>query len=500
MVAFAAACSTFGGDDSSPTAPSNDASENSRNGDGGVVVGRGSNLIDIVPLERSMLTRGTTASIKVSIARKGSFDGAVIITVRGLPDGIAAKPLRLESPATVGDLELTIASSTPQGDVAGISLEANPSNDSETAIAALPLLVRGAPGELDTTFGTDGFADTAAVQALLMSQKLAVLPDGRFLVFQSTGLDYGSNSVVWRFTAEGQRDLTFGTGGEVVVTAGYIARVFVSEGAILMFVRGTGFAGPFRVQRRNFDGVPDTTYGVGGEYSHSSNEYQTQDDMVLMPGGATAVVGSDGFGTPQVFWISGAGVADAMVNASAFSSFNAPHAIASAVGDATGFVGVDSYGGLARVQRAGGTLDAAFGGAGTGLLQMDGATGLALDSKGRYVIGGSMSKELLTVRLDEKGALDPTFGKQTTPVADLAPLPIVVVQKDDAVVQALRELPAQVGRCGLVRHNSNGTLDTTFGTNGIAMYTIDACRITDVAPLADGRLLVAGAKTFRVWN
>lgn len=204
IVGFAVACSTFGGDgDDSSAASPDDAPENATKDDGGVVIGRGSALVDIAPLERNVLTHGTTQSIKVTIARKGSFNGAVILTVRGLPEGIAAKPVRLESPATVGELELTIASSFPQGDVANLALEANPSNDEELAIAPLPLFVRGAPGEIDTTFGTDGGIEIT-FPALVANATLFSLPDERFLAFLPAPLGTDDHdSKIWRFSADG---------------------------------------------------------------------------------------------------------------------------------------------------------------------------------------------------------------------------------------------------------------------------------------------------------
>lgn len=144
--------------------------------------------------------------------------------------------------------------------------------------------------------------------------------------------------------------------------------------------------------------------------------------------------------------------------------------------------------------------------------QTDSARAIALQpADGKIVVAGNANQPLadptaVLARYNFDGTLDTTFGTSgqvTAPVPgffafDLAILTdgkILVVGFFDQFIDGLRYRDFAVVRC-----NSNGTLDTGFGSNG--MVTTDFAGYNDeirsIAIQADGKLLVAGLTETRV--
>lgn len=74
-----------------------------------------------------------------------------------------------------------------------------------------------------------------------------------------------------------------------------------------------------------------------------------------------------------------------------------------------------------------------------------------------------------------------------------------IIQSDDKTIVAGRVAPSNFldNDVALVRYNTNGSLDTTFGTNGIvitdiANFTLVSERITSIVVQPDGKIIVAG--------
>ncbi|MGF2040630.1 MAG: hypothetical protein RMZ43_035965, partial [Nostoc sp. CmiVER01] len=80
------------------------------------------------------------------------------------------------------------------------------------------------------------------------------------------------------------------------------------------------------------------------------------------------------------------------------------------------------------------------------------------------------SPDFLTVRYNADGSLDGSFGTNgilTTDLGDADDANAVVVQRDGKiVVGGVVGRYAITGKVGLVRYNSDGTLDSTFGNGG----------------------------------
>jgi len=138
--------------------------------------------------------------------------------------------------------------------------------------------------------------------------------------------------------------------------------------------------------------------------------------------------------------------------------------------------------GVARYN-ANGTIDTSFGG-GDGKVQtdfspkVDQAVSVAVQADGKIVVAGgsnlngtNFNSRFALARYNSDGTLDTSFGtggKVTTDFSlhqDFATG--VAIQADGKIVAAgLANNHSNFGRFALARYNSNGTLDTSFGTGG----------------------------------
>jgi uncharacterized delta-60 repeat protein len=147
-----------------------------------------------------------------------------------------------------------------------------------------------------------------------------------------------------------------------------------------------------------------------------------------------------------------------------------------------------------------GQLDSTFGTGGvftTNFTQTDAtmATAAAIQSDGKIVVGGSTPGGAALARLNTNGTLDTSFGSggivNNNFNAD-GPVVAVVIQPDGKIVASVGGfLGGSVGR-----FNSDGSIDTTFGTGGFAVsksLNSGPGTLNALALQADGKILVTGA-------
>lgn len=126
---------------------------------------------------------------------------------------------------------------------------------------------------------------------------------------------------------------------------------------------------------------------------------------------------------------------------------------------------------VAQIGRAG-RLDTSFGGGGvftTNLVSNAGARTIALQSTGKIIIGGGTSSAGALLRVNSNGTLDTTFGSGglvTNGFGIDGPVVVeVAVQSDDKILAIAAGFPDYLV---LGRFNSNGSVDTAFGNQGFA--------------------------------
>ena len=114
-----------------------------------------------------------------------------------------------------------------------------------------------------------------------------------------------------------------------------------------------------------------------------------------------------------------------------------------------------------------GTLDTSFGEGGRAVFD---ATGLALQPDGKILAAGTNGNALQLVRLNPNGTPDTSLdgdGSVITPLGTLATGRAVALQPDGKILVAGTSSIGANADFGLVRYNPDGSLDTTFDTDGV---------------------------------
>lgn len=331
-----------------------------------------------------------------------------------------------------------------------------------------------APGDLDTSFGTAGKVITSIGTSNETAQSIAIQSDGKILVAGSahsiaTGLDFA----LVRYSPDGGLDTTFGVGGKVTTDFGGSTNTDEAYGIAIqsdgrIVVAGSAQGGGIGIARYNVDGSLDTTFSGDGKVVLWESLYSGANSVKLQGDGRIVVIGQSISGDFTVVRFNTNGTLD------------------------TDFSGD-------------GKLTTDFGGG------LDTASSVVCQSNGKILVagftdppGGPISDYVFALaRYTEAGVLDTTFsgdGKVTTAigsgseVGDLAYS--MAVQIDGKILLAgfSRQSTTDFD-FALVRHNEDGSLDTSFGTGGIVTTDLGTGtndRGQSVSVQHDGKIVVSG--------
>lgn len=166
--------------------------------------------------------------------------------------------------------------------------------------------------------------------------------------------------------------------------------------------------------------------------------------------------------------------------------------------DDLGLARVTATGALDGTFGSGGKVRTSFG---TGF---DAIFALVQQGDGRIVAVGCATlgggEAVALVRYGVDGTLDPTFGtggKATTAIGADAVALAAALQPDGKIVSGGYAIMSGVVRFALTRHLPNGSVDPAFGTGGIVTTTIGGVsdEINAIALQADGKIVAAGFAT-----
>jgi len=323
--------------------------------------------------------------------------------------------------------------------------------------------------------------------------------------------------------ASGDLDPSFGSGGKLVTSIGRSSQAngvaVQPDGKIVAVVQARA-AGreSFGLTRYDVDGSLDTTFGATGEIcafcrrDGGAFAIAIQPDSRIVAAGYVQERGRGVFaiarfntdGTPDASFGSGGKVTVRIGSDAAARALSiAPDGKIVAAGVAHVGPGEASLNLVFAVTQfnTGGTLDASFGNHGMVTAprrwyavamgtQVDGKiVGLAVARDGTNVFG--------LVRFNTDGTLDRSFGsggKVETRISPGGPAfaTSLVIQPDGKIVAA--------GNGGngvaLVRYNADGTLDRSFGTSGIVTGLPAEGFANAVALQADGKIVIAGGESY----
>jgi uncharacterized delta-60 repeat protein len=329
-------------------------------------------------------------------------------------------------------------------------------------------------GTLDASFGVGGYVllDFGVSQFF---SSMIIQPDGRLVLV-------GSNNgiVLIRLNDDGSLDQSFGQSGLVTTQSSFTAAELAlqADGSIVVIGTASGGAGhgiDVGVTRFTSSGQPDTTFGTNGltlvDFSNGFNEEAAA--VSVQTDGRIIACGTKG-------------------NAFDFA--------------------------LARLL-SDGSLDSSFGTGGTvvtdlsGVGSVDSASAMTLQGDGKIVVGGGILTQTSTTAFDaavarynSDGSLDLGFGGSGRLFVDVAGgddgVSSLAVQGDGKLVAALGTFNSLAGSTGTdmgaLRINSDGSLDSTFGSSGKLILDIggDSRDEADaVAIQQDGKIVLCGETT-----
>jgi uncharacterized delta-60 repeat protein len=347
-----------------------------------------------------------------------------------------------------------------------------------------------ADGSFDTTFGGDGIVVTpvSTGPGTDIANSVALQGDGKLLV---AGIS-GSDVALVRYNVDGSLDTTFGGGDGIVTTPvgpafsrdeglsvtvqsdGKIVVVGSAQNSTAFPPPGSPQATDIAVVRYNADGSLDTTFGGGdGVLTTEIGTLLLADvahDVVVQLDGSIVVAGYTALTGPPN-----------MVTDFALVRYMASGALDTTFGGGDGIV-------TTAIGPAGPTGNA------------DQARSMLLQPDGRIVVVGysgpaTGASDFVLARYNTDGSLDATFGTggvlvHSINLAGLDQATGVVRQPDGKLLVTGRGSIDFV----IARYNANGTVDTTFGTNGVITTSVAAGGgiAVGIALQADGKIVVNG--------
>lgn len=373
--------------------------------------------------------------------------------------------------------------------------------------------------DLDPGFDEDGRATGDMVDGI---HDMGLLADGRIVVINERD--------VARFNADASGDASFG-GGRFTIdfpgTSDRLSALAVQPDGKVVIVGGTRFNGIHHsaLVRLSTDGSLDSSFGSGGMVttdpagpSNDAYDLLIQPDGMIVTAGHIVSAGNSDY-TLRRYHPNGAPDLDFGTDGVAridIANHELPYAVALQPDGKLLIAGrVGESGGsspdlaVARFN-SDGTVDTTFGNSGVAGTATEDISEAAYDimvqPDGRIVLAGYrlpegilLPTELLVLRLNPNGTFDATFG-----LNGVAEMPdfgnegdfaeALTLQSDGRIVVVGQKSNKTQPDFAIVRYNPDGTLDATFGTNGMSAVDffggVDVARA--VAITGDGGLLVGG--------
>lgn len=389
----------------------------------------------------------------------------------------------------------------------------------------VPAPARAQSGTVDPTFGVGGIVVAPVGSGDDFGYAAALQADDRIVV-AGTCAAPNDDFCLARFNLDGTLDTTLnGTGKLTTAIRSEIDRAFAvaiqpSDQRIVL----AGFSresanDDFALARLNADGSPDTAFDGDGKVTTAVGSLGDQALAVAVQGDGRIVAAGYSLARNRNLALvryEGDGSLD--------TSFGGDGKVAVGIGTGNdeaygvavqgdGKIVVAGYAANGSHQdmlvarfTAAGALDASFGG-GTGFTRITFGTGseygqaLAIQSDGKILVAGyariGMVFEFAIARVDQSGALDPTFGtggKVLTPIGSRAQARAIDLANGG------RFMVAGVARISgnhdfaVARYNSDGSLDTLFGGTGVVTTPIGTAADDGyaVAMQRDRKIVVAG--------
>ena len=359
--------------------------------------------------------------------------------------------------------------------MAGVNNYLSNGNDDISGLALARLTTNGA---LDLSFGVNGQVTN---NSLANASAVTIQPDGKIVAAGGT-----AGFQLTRYNTHGSLDTSFGTNGmaEVYIgTDGGMAQAVGVQSDGKIVVSGAGRPGvpeEFALARFNTNGTLDTSFGNAGSLTTTIELASVAYGEGIQPDGKI-VAGGIAVAEPNDTTLTGD------VAAARYNSNGAADLTFGSLGRATNNAG-------------GGTIDGAY--AMTiqpdGRILLAGAAAFGNSFPGPLIGAEGINAFVVLMRLNTNGAPDPTFGNNgsvLTEVGSYSDYALSMALQADGKIIVSGASENGNYEWFVQRYNTNGSLDSTYGDNGVRIVNFGSGTneyAYAVAVDPSGRTVVAG--------
>ncbi len=380
-------------------------------------------------------------------------------------------------------------------------------------------------GTIDSSFGVNGKVTTSFGSYDDVSYAMKLQNDGKIVLSGSSKDSSMYYFALARYKNNGEIDSTFDFDGKILTQVGTsdadcIANAIQNDGKILAAGRcKNGNDYEFAVVRYNVDGSLDSTFDFDGKVNTNfANSYDAGQAVAIQNDGKIVVAGVASNGSNYDF-----ALARYNINGSLDSSFDGDGKLITPIGQGDdicnsvaiqndGKIVVGGYSDypvehdfvLVRYD-SNGTLDNSFDTDGKVVINVgnshDNGLTLAIQNDGKILLAGASANlptDIAVVRCNTDGSLDNTFdtdGKVTTSICGSDVAYSIAIQADNKILTGGSCFKGGNYDFELTRFNTNGSLDSTFDTDGKVLTNI----LTDssdkgysIALQSDGKIIISG--------
>lgn len=386
------------------------------------------------------------------------------------------------------------------------------------------LVFASEPGDLDTSFKNTGIVTTSINSLVEGGFAVAIQPDNKIVVAGTC--DDIENFAVLRYNPDGSLDTNFNGSGIVTTSVGNgyeefgFSIVLQPDQKIVVAGAGTrtGMSSDFAVVRYNQDGSLDTNFNGSGIVTTSIRVDSRAASVALQADNKLVAVGFATDSTPSQSIFA---VVRYNQDGSLDTDFKGTGIVTTAIGTSNSgqavllqpdgkiiVAGTSSSQIAALRYTTTGDLDTDFNGTGvvtTPIGSSSEGTSAVLQRDGKIVVAGSSGTDTNTdfalVRYQSDGALDKTFNGTGIVTTDISSrfdeaYAVAIQPNNKIIVAGVSDFGMYTGDFAMVRYNSDGSLDTTFGRGGIITTTISGNRdwARDISIQSDGKIVAVGAE------
>ena len=365
---------------------------------------------------------------------------------------------------------------------------------------------------MDPTFGVDGVA-FSGLEGTDSFHDLMLQPSGEIVVVGT--LD--SQSVIARYTGEGELDQSFGDMGLVVAKTSDTFSAFSKvdqqrDGSLIAVGQSRNATFDMLVARFSADGELDTSFGTGGFTMIDTGGEDAAGELIVLPDDSLLI---GGLATPAatgtdfaLVRLTAAGIIDSGFGSAgfAFAHSDQRDTVRGMTRDGQGRIvaggdvspdrdSLDKTVGFVRFT-ADGALDTSFGDQGWALFRSAAATGdevgaLTVLEGGEILAAGVFDGEFGLIRLTSTGELDESFGELGRARAGFAGRASALLREAGSTLVVGSDAALAV----MVRITDAGELDPSLDDDGVRTFDLatgDSDRFFDVARQEDSRLVAVG--------